>query len=183
MSAFISKIPITSGVPAGRLQPQKRAEVRPDSHSSLTFLSPMSSTPSTPSSNRLSDIFGAMNEDSPATPAVTTAQKRSHAAIDGTISDDDEDTDKTGEIAPLVLTTNQNTVSAVQRYTEKKRLRVDQAAEVSLLVSVSLSSPLLLSALKNLVQGPPGFPPCKNLGQPLQNLEPARRHHHGATQL
>ncbi|KAJ7878212.1 hypothetical protein B0H13DRAFT_2346752 [Mycena leptocephala] len=90
----------------------------------------MASTPTTPSSHPLGDIFGAMNEESPVAPSLTSAQKRTHAAIDGAASDNEDNS----SLPALALTANQNVVSAVQRYSEKKRLRVDQATEVNLLL-------------------------------------------------
>ncbi|KAJ7093591.1 hypothetical protein C8R44DRAFT_749955 [Mycena epipterygia] len=102
-----------------------------------------SSALGTPSPNPLSDVFGAMNEDSPIVSSLTNAQKRSYAAIDGSTSDDEEGSTGGAPIPALVLTANQNTTSALQRYSEKKRLRVDQTTEVTFL----LHFPLL--------QGPP----------------------------
>ncbi|KAJ6623229.1 hypothetical protein B0H10DRAFT_2213617 [Mycena sp. CBHHK59/15] len=95
-----------------------------------------SSAPGTPPHNPLSDVFGAMNEESPVVPialSLTNPQKRSHAAIDGATSDDEEGT--TGTVPVLVLTANQNAISALQRYSERKRLRVDQTTEVTLLLN------------------------------------------------
>ncbi|KAJ6542407.1 hypothetical protein B0H10DRAFT_2203345 [Mycena sp. CBHHK59/15] len=83
------------------------------------------SAPSTPPRNPLQDIFGAMDQDSPVAPLLTTAQKRPHSDVDEAQSD----TTAAADPAP-----NPNTVSAIQRYTEKKRLRVEQATEVSLLL-------------------------------------------------
>lgn len=85
------------------------------------------SAPSTPPRNPLEDIFGAMDQDSPVAPLLTTAQKRPHSDVDEAQSDDTAAADH----AP-----NPNTVSAIQRYTEKKRLRVEQATEVNLLLHV-----------------------------------------------
>ncbi|KAJ7781881.1 hypothetical protein DFH07DRAFT_949575 [Mycena maculata] len=93
----------------------------------------MSSAPSTPPPHPLSDIFGAMDEESPVVPALTTVQKRTHLAIDQTASDTEEDT--TGGVPPSVLQTGQNVISVVQRYTEKKQLCVEQANEVTLLIN------------------------------------------------
>ncbi|KAJ7143642.1 hypothetical protein C8R46DRAFT_1360444 [Mycena filopes] len=74
-----------------------------------------------------------MNEESPVPPPLTIAQKRSHAAIDETRSDDEEDT--AARVPNLVLAANPNMVSAIQRYSEKKRLRTDQSAEVTALLN------------------------------------------------
>ncbi|KAJ7782555.1 hypothetical protein DFH07DRAFT_949346 [Mycena maculata] len=92
----------------------------------------VSSAPSTPPPNPLSDLFGAMDEESPVVPSLTTAQKCSHAVTtDGTASDDEND------ITALVLPTNQNAISALQCYSERKRLRADQTTEVTLLINDS----------------------------------------------
>ncbi|KAJ7460044.1 hypothetical protein B0H11DRAFT_2242266 [Mycena galericulata] len=73
-----------------------------------------------------------MDEDSPLAPALINAQKRSHATMDGNTSENEDET--AANISALVPA-NQNTISAVQRYAEKKRLRVDQATEVTLLIN------------------------------------------------
>ncbi|KAJ7820594.1 hypothetical protein B0H14DRAFT_3472242 [Mycena olivaceomarginata] len=73
-----------------------------------------------------------MNEESPLVLSLTSAQKRTHAAIDGSTSDNEDES--TGGLPALDLATNQNAVSTHQRYTEKKRLRMDQASEVTLLL-------------------------------------------------
>ncbi|KAJ7844015.1 hypothetical protein B0H14DRAFT_3687891 [Mycena olivaceomarginata] len=73
-----------------------------------------------------------MNEESPLVLSLTSAQKRTHAAIDGSTSDNEDES--TGGLPALDLATNQNAVSTLQRYTEKKRLRMDQASEVTLLL-------------------------------------------------
>ncbi|KAJ7441181.1 hypothetical protein B0H11DRAFT_2292471 [Mycena galericulata] len=83
------------------------------------------SAPSTPPRNPLQDIFGAMDQDSPVAPLLTTAQKRPHSDVD----DAQSETTAAADPAP-----NPNTMSAIQRYAEKKRLRVEQATEVNLLL-------------------------------------------------
>ncbi|KAJ7097467.1 hypothetical protein C8R44DRAFT_889375 [Mycena epipterygia] len=93
-----------------------------------------SSAPSSPDSNSLSDVFGAMGQDSPIASSPTSVQKRSHAAMVGTsgnVNDDDDDS------IPAFVLPNQNTVIAVQRYVERKRLRGDQTTEVNIFLQDS----------------------------------------------
>ncbi|KAJ7301003.1 hypothetical protein DFH08DRAFT_827918 [Mycena albidolilacea] len=74
-----------------------------------------------------------MNEESPIIPSLADAQKRSQTAIDGASSDNEEDP---APLPALVLTVNQNAVSALQCYNERKRLHVDQSTEVTLLLNL-----------------------------------------------
>ncbi|KAJ6503829.1 hypothetical protein C8R45DRAFT_1070360, partial [Mycena sanguinolenta] len=89
--------------------------------------------PSTPSNN-LSDIFSTMNESTPivSSPTPIIAQKRNHAAGPGS-ADNDNDNDT----VPTFALPNQNVVSTVQRYGERKRLRPEQLTDVALFVQDS----------------------------------------------
>ncbi|KAK7027217.1 hypothetical protein R3P38DRAFT_2777280 [Favolaschia claudopus] len=91
-----------------------------------------SSVPTTPPANPLGDIFGAMDEESPVAPSLTTAQKRNHSAIDNSGSDDEESSRDT--LPTTASNPSQNTAVIIQRYCEKKRLRADQTNEVIRLV-------------------------------------------------
>ncbi|KAJ6559011.1 hypothetical protein B0H10DRAFT_2194958 [Mycena sp. CBHHK59/15] len=94
-----------------------------------------SSTPSTPTNN-LSDVFSAMNEETPVAPSLTTAQKRNHAAMAGAgNSDDENDNDNDNDGIPSFSLPNQNTVNAIQRYAERKRLRGEQTTEATIFVN------------------------------------------------
>ncbi|KAJ7796556.1 hypothetical protein B0H14DRAFT_3494671 [Mycena olivaceomarginata] len=86
----------------------------------------MSSTPapSTPASDPLNDVFSAMDQETPVTSTPTPAQKRTRNDLS-----DNEDDIASGP--PALLLTTQNSTQLVQRYAEKKRLRVDQIAEVN----------------------------------------------------
>ncbi|KAJ7780795.1 hypothetical protein DFH07DRAFT_950013 [Mycena maculata] len=134
------------------------------------------SAPSTPPPHPLSDIFGAMDEESPIAPALTMAQKRTHSAIDQTASDTKEDT---GGVSPLVLQTGQNIISTVQRYTEKKRLRVEQANEITLLINdpptfhhakILANIFHLSNQVGAIVTAQPGFEPSPALLKNLYNF-------------
>ncbi|KAJ7635601.1 hypothetical protein DFH06DRAFT_1336619 [Mycena polygramma] len=92
-----------------------------------------SSPPHTPPPSSLSAVFGAMHEESPILPTVlslTNSHKRSRAAVDGATSEDED-----GPVPALALVTSQNDVLTLQRYSEKKRLRLDQTTEVTLLLN------------------------------------------------
>ncbi|KAJ6602499.1 hypothetical protein DFH09DRAFT_1470145 [Mycena vulgaris] len=91
-------------------------------------MSSASTSPSTPARNPLSDVFSAMEEDSPVAPSPTAAaHKRSHDAMGSNSDDEDDDAP-----APVFVLPNQNTVKAIQRYAERKRLRADQSTEVNI---------------------------------------------------
>jgi hypothetical protein len=109
---------------------------------SSSKFSAMSSThaPSTPASDPLNDVFSAMDQETPVASTPTAAQKRTRNDLS-----DNEDDIASGP--PALLLTTQNSTQLVQRYAEKKRLRVDQIAEVNSFLKVRIclysSSPYL----------------------------------------
>ncbi|KAJ7734972.1 hypothetical protein B0H14DRAFT_3613788 [Mycena olivaceomarginata] len=89
-----------------------------------------SSPPSTPTrlEDLLSDVFSAMVQESPVAPSPTTAQKRPHDDID-------PGSDKEGDSSiPAFTVSNPNTIQAVQRFAERKRLRPEQITELNVFI-------------------------------------------------
>ncbi|KAJ6617781.1 hypothetical protein B0H10DRAFT_1948115 [Mycena sp. CBHHK59/15] len=85
-----------------------------------------SSSPLSTPSKKLSDIFQAMNKETPTGPSLTAAQKRDHAAMVGAENSDNDD----GRVPALALP-NQNTINTVKHYAERKRLRGEQTTEAT----------------------------------------------------
>jgi hypothetical protein len=137
-----------------------------------------SSAPSTPSNN-LSDVFSAMNEETPVAPSPTVVQKRNHAAMAAGNSDDDNDNAGT----PTFALPNQNVITAVRRYAERKRLRGEQLTEATIFVQVSTS--LFFRRLGQYsclsLQGHPCRPRDQTAHQSPASLERARQNSHFRT--
>ncbi|KAJ7828571.1 hypothetical protein B0H14DRAFT_3466253 [Mycena olivaceomarginata] len=89
-----------------------------------------SSPPSTPtrSEDPLSNVFSAMVQESLVAPSPTTSQKR-------TRDDIDPGSDKEGNSSiPAFTVPNPNTVQAVQRFAERKRLHAEEITELNVFI-------------------------------------------------
>ncbi|KAJ7053537.1 hypothetical protein C8F01DRAFT_1329803 [Mycena amicta] len=89
----------------------------------------MASAPSTPS-NRLSDILGAMTEDTPTAPTPSNGLTRPRSSSDA---------EDGPELPPRFVLAGQNAKAAVERYAGSKRMRADQTAEAVSRLQVRVS--------------------------------------------
>ncbi|KAF7335903.1 hypothetical protein MSAN_02327400 [Mycena sanguinolenta] len=136
----------------------------------------MSSRPTSSFSDDNDDFRGMMDAMAQSSPIAPRFAKRTHNTMIGNNDTSDDDTNTVAPPAALAtqsISANQNIITAVRLYAEKKRLRIDQITETEAFVTMLVNTLALVNQLKKFEDSKAPFEISADLSVNIKKYAPA----------